>query len=123
MRQKGWNQADLWQHPGLKAVSVSKALKWLENLPGEYHDKVGRGEGLIPGKGAYLICDFPAEQRKELCEQFIAGHMTVEVLEAMPEAEGPWPERKAGQGDHPGRHGLRLPQGDAESAPPSADAG
>jgi hypothetical protein len=83
MRHEGWTQAEMCrQISGLKPARVSKTLRWLDELPAQYHDKVGRGDGLIPEKGAYMICDFPPEERGELCELFIAGKLTVEGLEA-----------------------------------------
>jgi ParB-like chromosome segregation protein Spo0J len=84
MRKEGWTQAEMCRHiPGLKPARVCKTLKWLENLPPEFHDKVAEGDGLIPERGAYTICDFPLEERKDLCEKFIAGRMTVELLDTL----------------------------------------
>src|SRR5262249_28120535 len=66
MRREGWTAAEMCRRiPGLKPPRVAKTLKWLENLPAEYHDKVGEGDGLIPERGAYTICSFPPEFRKE----------------------------------------------------------
>lgn len=82
MRLEGWSQAEMCrQIPGLMPGKVCKTLKWLAVLPSEFHQRVGNGDGLIPERGAYLICEFPEAERGELCEKFIAGRMTVEHLE------------------------------------------
>jgi ParB-like chromosome segregation protein Spo0J len=82
MRKHGWTQAEMCrQIPGLKPARVCKTLKWLEELPPEFHDRVGEGDGLIPERGAYTICGFPLEERRELCEKFIAGLMTLDILD------------------------------------------
>jgi len=84
MRQEGWTQALMCRNiPGLKPSRVCKTLKWLEDLPEQYHDKVGEGDGFIPERGAYTVCDFPAEQRADLCEKFCSGLMTVDLLEKL----------------------------------------
>lgn len=81
LRDEGWSQAEMCrQIPGLRPPAVCKTLKWLDNLPAQFHDKVGDGEHLIPERGAYEICDFPEDQRVELCQKFIDGLLNLDQL-------------------------------------------
>jgi hypothetical protein len=101
MRSHGWSQADLCRHvPNLSRPTLCRALKWLREIPEEYRSKIAsRMDGMIPPKGAYLVTLFPVEERKELCEKFIKGLMTVELLEDI---------RKRRNGGKPKAKALKL---------------
>lgn len=84
LRREGWTQAEMCrQIPGLKQARVSKTLKWLEKLVPELHDKVGEGDGLIPERGAYKLCDFARDMQLELGLKMTQGLLTVEALEQL----------------------------------------
>jgi ParB-like chromosome segregation protein Spo0J len=84
LQMNGWTPAVMCrQIPGLKPARLSKALKWLDKLLPEFHDKVGEGEGMIAERGAYTLADYDAVRQKELGEKMIAGLLTVEALEDM----------------------------------------
>lgn len=84
MQAMGWNSAQMCRKLFLNPATVSKALKWLERLLPQYHDKVGEaGKGMIPERAAYVLADFPPARQEELAEKIMAELLTVEALEAI----------------------------------------
>jgi hypothetical protein len=82
MRENSWSQAEMCrQIPGLGAARVCKTLKWLDKLIEQFKAKVGEGDGFIPERSAYRLCDWPAERQEELGKKIMDGLMTVEALE------------------------------------------